>query len=99
MPITVTKPAINLREELARAKAKPRGATLLPQIVEEGDGSKTRWSLPAGMKPYAVFNGGALSTEGDLNDYAVEFDGFVHTVVFAVAPANGNPVSIWPTEA
>lgn len=98
MTSNVTQDAIQLRGAIPLNTRPKRGAALLPPIVQDGTGSQTVFTLPQGQKPYAVFNGGSLQVEGASDDYVAAFDGFIWTVTFAVAPANGSSVAIWPTE-
>jgi len=100
MSVRIAKPAQILREELAAPSGQTaRGQRLLPQLKFTGNAAATSFSLPIGMAPYAVFCAGALVREGAADDYTTTFDGFVHRVVFAVAPASGDDVTIWPVEA
>ena len=103
MTVTASKPALNLRDLLARIvgieRRLKRGMPLLPPVLFTGDASTTAFALPKGAKPYAVFNNGSLAVEGSGDDYTVSFDGFVYTVTFAVAPGSGNSIAIWPQEA
>lgn len=86
MAVTITKPAVNLREELSALKAK---VNLSAQEVFwfDGDSSTTDFALQRGWKPKFVYVNGALFREGDLEDYTVVYDGFIYTVSFAVAPS------------
>lgn len=100
MTVRAAKPALNLRGLLAQIGAKAtRGTPLLPQQTFAGDASTTDFALPRGMRPYAVFNAGALVRDGASDEYTVSFDGFIYTVSFAVAPGSGDDVTIWPQEA
>lgn len=83
--VTVTKPALNLREQLAKL------AGLEPSAEQEtfwyaGDSSETDFALPEGWKPMNAFVDGAIKRPGSGEDYEVNFDGFIYTVSFAVAP-------------
>lgn len=86
MAVTITKPAINLREELAALKAQVRAYEQEP-FWFSGDTTTTDFALPYGWKPKFVYVDGALYREGESEDYTVTYDGFVYTVVMAVAPA------------
>jgi len=86
MTISITKPAINLREKLAEfAGIKP--APEQETFWFSGDSSTTDFDLPQGWKPVNVFSDGALKRPGSGEDYTTSFDGFIYTVSFAVAPA------------
>lgn len=85
MTANVTQSAINLRSELGRGGAKP-GAQ--EDFWVNGDGATTTFTLQSGWKPKRAFVGGALMRPGDGNDYEVSFDGFIYSVVFAVAPGS-----------
>ena len=92
MTVIIEKPAINLRETLADLANQPR-------YVQEvfwfsGDASETDFALERGWKPKFVYDAGALQKEGSGEDYTVSYDGFIYTVVFAVAPASGADVGI-----
>lgn len=93
MTITVTKPAINLREQL---KAVANGEKQPPFQTFEfaGDGSETDFVMLAGWRPLAVYDAGSRQTEGSGDDFTVTSDGFVYTVVFAVAPTNLNVILV-----
>lgn len=86
MAVTITKPAVNLREELSALKAK---VNLSAQELFwfDGDSSATDFALARGWKPKFVYVAGALFREGSSEDYEVLYDGFIYTVSFAVAPA------------
>ena len=92
MGITISKPPINLREQLTELKAT--------QGYEErtfwftGDATETDFAMPRGWQPLHVFDGGSLQKEGSGDDYEVAYDGFIYTVSFAVAPANLNNIGI-----
>ncbi|NRP58433.1 MULTISPECIES: hypothetical protein [unclassified Marinobacterium] len=86
MTVLVSKPAINLREILAKV------AGLSPSPKQEtffysGDTTTTNFPLPKGWKPVNVFENGSLLRPGSGEDYTISYDGFIYTVVFAVAPA------------
>jgi hypothetical protein len=86
MTVYIEKPATNLREELAALRAQVR---LSEQEVFwfSGDSSNTSFALPRGWKPKFVYVDGGLYREGSAEDYTVSYDGFIYTVVMAVAPA------------
>jgi hypothetical protein len=87
MTISITKPAINLREQLAKlAGFKP--APEQETFFYSGDSSTTDFPLPEGWKPVNVFVDGALFRPGSSEDYTISYDGFIYTVVMAVAPAS-----------
>jgi len=86
MAVSISKPALNLREQLAKlAGFKP--APEQETFFYSGDSSKTDFPLPKGWKPVNVFVDGALYRPGSGEDYTISYDGFIYTVVMAVAPA------------
>jgi len=92
MTVIVSKPAVNLREELAALKAK--AAYIEQQFWFTGDASETDFALPRGWKPLHVFNAGSIQKEGASDDYEVVYDGFIYTVSFGTAPANSANVCV-----
>lgn len=87
MTVSISKPALNLREQLAKL------AGLSPAPKQEtffysGDSSATDFPLPKGWKPVNVFVDGALFRPGSGEDYTISYDGFIYTVVMAVAPTS-----------
>jgi len=92
MTVNISKPALNLREELADLRNQPR-------YVQEvfwfaGDGTETDFALERGWKPKFVYDAGSLQKEGASDDYEVVYDGFIYTVSFGVAPTNLNDIGI-----
>lgn len=85
MAVSITKSAINLRERLS-ALANPNPAPAYETFWFSGDGSTTDFALPEGWKPRWVYSDGLLRRPGSGEDYTTSFDGFIHTVTFAVAP-------------
>jgi hypothetical protein len=92
MTVTISKPAINIREKLTEASAVV--AHEQRQVWFVGDGTETDFALPRGFEPLHVFDGGALQKEGSGDDYQVVYDGFIYTVSFNTAPANLNNIGI-----
>ena len=92
MTISVTKKAINLREELADLRDQPRYYQHI--FWFDADGVNPDFSLPAGWVPLYVFNAGALQKEGSGDEYEVTQAGLVYTVSFNTAPTNGNDVGV-----
>ena len=86
MAVTITKPALNLREELAALRAQVK---LSEQEVFwfSGNSSTTSFALSRGWKPKFVYVNGALYRPGTGEDYTISYDGFIYSIVFAVAPA------------
>lgn len=84
MTVKATKPAINLRSEIASQKGRafPRRHV----FWMDGDGAKTDFRLPAGWQPYAASVEGLDQRRGPNEAWEATFDGFVWTVVFDVAP-------------
>ena len=87
MTVTITKPALNLREELAALRAKVAAGVAQEAFWLSGDGATTTFALPRGWKPKFAYVDGALKRPGTGEDYTVTFDGFIYSLVFAVAPA------------
>ena len=85
MTVIVSKPAVNLREELASLRNQPRYVQEV--FWSAGDSSETTFTLERGWKPKFVYVDGALFREGTGEDYTVSYDGFIYSVVFSVAPA------------
>jgi hypothetical protein len=86
MTVNVSKPAINLRELLAKINAiKP--AAQRYTFWFDGDSSNTTFSLPKGWKPIEVFVNGSIYRPGSSEDYEITYDGFVYSVEMSVAPA------------
>ena len=85
MTVYIEKPAVNLREELA--SLRNQGGYRQETFFYSGDSSTTDFPLPKGWKPVNVFVGGSLYRPGSGEDYTISFDGFIYTVVMAVAPA------------
>ena len=92
MTVIVSKPAINLREELA--SLRNQGGYEEQQFWFAGDGSETDFAMEKGWKPLHVFNAGALQKEGSGDEYTVVYDGFIYTVSFNVAPTSGNDIGV-----
>lgn len=92
MTVLVSKPSLNIREELASLR-NPVQYTQ-QQFWFAGDGSTTDFALSKGWKPLHVFDAGALQKEGAGDDYTVSYDGFTYTVSFNVAPTNGNDIGV-----
>lgn len=92
MTVIVSKPAINLREELAFLRNQ--GGYEEQQFWFAGDGSETDFAMEKGWKPLHVFNAGALQKEGSGDEYTVVYDGFIYTVSFNVAPTSGNDIGV-----
>lgn len=59
----------------------------LNRFYFSGNNSETTYKLIGGDKPFLVYVDGSLFREGASEDYTVKYDGFNHSVVFAVAPA------------
>lgn len=93
MTISVSHPAINLREKLSELAARPQYSQY--QFWFLGDGTTTDFALPRGWKPLHVFVHGELHKEGAAEEYTVLYDGFIYTVSFNVAPhGNNNDIAI-----
>jgi len=98
MTVTITQAARNLREELAMLREQiARGNT--ETFWFSGNGSTTSFALPKGWKPKQVFVNGVLFRPGTGEDYTTSFDGFVTTVVMAVAPSTVDVASVAQRES
>lgn len=87
MTVTITKPEVNLREELAALRAKVAAGGAQEAFWFSGTGAQTAFALPRGWRPKFVYVDGALRRPGTGEDYTVSIDGFIYTITFAVAPA------------
>lgn len=87
MTVTITKPEVNLREELAALRAKLAAGVAQEAFWFSGTGAQTAFALPRGWRPKFVYVDGALRRPGAGEDYTVGYDGFIYTITFAVAPA------------
>ncbi|NRQ10065.1 hypothetical protein [Aliiroseovarius sp. xm-v-208] len=87
MTVNISKPEQNLREELAALRAKVAAGVAQEAFWFSGDGATTSFALPPGWKPKFAYAGGALKRPGMGEDYTVSYDGFIYSLVFAVAPA------------
>ena len=87
MTVNISKPEQNLREELAALRAKVAAGVAQEAFWFSGDGATTTFALPRGWKPKLAFVSGALKRPGTGEDYTVSYDGFIYSLVFAVAPA------------
>jgi len=87
MAVTITKPAQNLREELAALRAKVSAGLAQEVFYFAGNAVLTAFVMPRGWKPKFVYVNGLLKRIGTGEDYSVSYDGFLYTVTFFVAPA------------
>lgn len=87
MTVYIEKEAQNLRAELAALRARIAMGVAQEAFWFSGTGAQTAFALPRGWKPTFVYVDGALRRPGTGEDYTVGFDGFIHSVNFAVAPA------------
>lgn len=96
MTVLTTKPALNLRDLLARLAGLERriAAGPPPLLARTGDGAAKSFACTAGYRPVVVWKDGVMQREGAGDAYTVTFDGFVHRVVFAVAPATAARIDI-----
>ncbi|MET3998824.1 hypothetical protein [Marinobacterium sp. MBR-109] len=92
MTVKITKPQLNLREELAKASAR------VPYQEQEfyftGDASTTTFTLQSGWMPKYVYLDGLKKRQGSADDFTVSFDGFSYSVVFAVAPGGAAEIDV-----
>lgn len=82
MTITMTRAA----KRLSDAKSVPRGKSKRT-FQFDGDSVTTEFELPAGWNVEMVFSNRLFMSEGDAEDYTIEYNGDKYSVVFAVAPA------------
>jgi hypothetical protein len=87
MTVNIEKPSLNLREELSMLRAKVASGIAQEAFWFSGTGAQTAFALPRGWKPKFVYVDGALKRPGTGEDYTVSYDGFIYSLVFAVAPA------------
>jgi hypothetical protein len=92
MTVIVSKPAVNLREELA--SLRNQGGYSEQQFWFAADGTLTDFAMENGWKPLHVFDAGLLQKEGSGDEYEVIYDGFIYTVSFNVAPTSGNDIGV-----
>lgn len=88
MTVIISKPAINLRQELA--SLRNQGGKQRAVFETVGDTSSASFAIPTGFKPVAVYVDGSRQREGSGEAYLVTFDGFIYTVTFDSAPAAVN---------
>ncbi|WP_417625777.1 hypothetical protein [Pararhodobacter aggregans] len=96
MNVRIDKPALILREELARlAGLEQRTGAVPPTALGyAGDGTTKTFACRAGHQPGVVWKDGVMQRQGPGDAYVVSYDGFTHKVVFAVAPAVAARVDI-----
>jgi len=83
-------PAIDVNSELKALALDNAELRQKPSTFGfNGDGATLSFSLQQGFKPQSVYVAGSRKFEGSTSDYTVGFDGFIYSVVFAVAPATG----------
>jgi hypothetical protein len=87
MTVNIEKPAQNLREELASLRARVASGVAQEAFWYSGTGAQTAFPLPRGWRPKFVYVDGAIKRPGTGEDYTVSYDGFIYSLVFAVAPA------------
>jgi len=87
MAVNIEKQAQNLREELASLRAKVAAGATQEAFWFAGTGALTAFPLPRGWRPKFVYVDGAIKRPGTGEDYTVSYDGFIYSLVFAVAPA------------
>jgi hypothetical protein len=92
MTVSITKNALNLREELASLRNQV--GYHQETFWFTGTGSQTAFIMEKGWKPINVFSAGLLQKGGTGNAYTTIYDGFVWTITFAVAPALNAQVAI-----
>ena len=87
MTVNISTTEQNLRGELAALRAKVAAGVAQEAFWFSGDGATTTFGLPRGWKPKFTYVSGALKRPGTREDYTVSCDGFIYSLVFAVAPA------------
>lgn len=92
MTVSISKPSLNLREELAAARANVKYQE--EQFWFVGDGTVVAFTLPLGWLPKHVFNAGALQKEGSGDEYVVSLVDGVYVVTFNTAPTDLNDVGV-----
>lgn len=92
MTVKITKPEINLREELTKALCRPQYQE--QEFYFTGDAVEVAFGLPSGWKPKYVFVDGSKTRINSAEGFTIVFDGFTYSVVFAVAPGSGAEVDI-----
>lgn len=92
MTVIVSKPAVNLREELA--SLRNQGGYQEQQFWFAADGTTVDFPLKSGWKPLHVFNAGLLQKEGSGDEYEVFYENLIYIVSFNVAPTNGNDIGV-----
>lgn len=85
MTITIDKPAEKLSDSYPS-----KGVTDIEFFKLVANGADTTFLMTKGWRPFTVHAGDALMYEGSGDDYTLEYDGFVLSIVFAVAPPAGN---------
>lgn len=85
MTVLVSKPAVNLREELA--SLRNQGGYQQEVFWFSGDSVTTTFEIQKGWRPKFIHVDGSLYREGVSEDYTISFDGFNYSVEMAVAPA------------
>jgi len=96
MSVRIEKPALSLRELLARLAGLEQripGAPPAP-LAYTGDGTTKTFACKTGYLPGVVWKDGVMQRQGPGDAYVVSFDGATHRVVFAVAPAAAARVDI-----
>lgn len=96
MTVRIAKPALNLRDLLARIAGLEQriGATQPAALAYVGDGTNKTFACRAGHQPGVVWKDGVMQRQGPGDAYVVSVEGVTHKVVFAVAPAAAARVDI-----
>ncbi len=79
MSLKVKQSKINIRSELS--KTSPEFSDFIERWFLFGDA----FEVPSNEEIFQVFHGD-LMREGTIEDYVISDDGFIKTIVFAVAP-------------
>ncbi|MDB4462016.1 hypothetical protein N9033_00515 [bacterium] len=83
MTVKITKPAVNLREELSSLRNQVRVEERTFYLTPVG----SKYTLPYGYTVQDVYIDGELAREGASHDYQVQTDGTSIWVLVSVAPS------------
>ncbi len=87
-------PSLSVREKLEHSTRQKSSE----DFEFQGDATTLQFPLPKGWKPKRVYVDGAKKRQGAAEDYITQFDGFVYSVVFAVAPGSGTDIDVEAVE-
>lgn len=95
MTVKITKPELNLREELTKAQVSLHYSQ--EEFYFTGDAIITTFSLPAGWSPVFVYVDGVKVRKGAAEDFTVTFDGFIYSVEFSSPPGSSAKIDVIAT--